>query len=70
MTMSPELIALMTDVEIEHKLDKLVDARARVAYGDVNALAAFDEDIAALKTERTMRARLRRKYEGGEEEAG
>jgi hypothetical protein len=67
MTMSPELIALMTDREIERALDRLLDARARgIGSDDVAALAALDEDISALKIERLMRERERRRYEGDE----
>jgi hypothetical protein len=62
MTMSPELIALMTDSEINRKINELADARARAVlfnFNDVAALAALDEDIAKLRHERRYRERAR-----------
>jgi hypothetical protein len=60
--MTPELAALLTEREIDHALNRLAARRTRVPPGDVNALAAVDEEISLLKTERAWRAHLRRKY--------
>jgi hypothetical protein len=63
-TISPELIALLSDREIERKINELADARARAVLfnDDVAAIAALDGDLHALKDERRWREHERRKY--------
>ena len=62
MAMTPELVALLTEREIDHALSRLAAKRAWVRPGDTLALAVIDGDVTLLKTERAWRERIRRKY--------
>jgi hypothetical protein len=63
MTMSPELVELLTDREIDRALDRLATKRAQVPHANIDALAAIDADVTLLQGERAWRAHLRRKYD-------
>ena len=56
MTMSPELVVLLTDREIDNAIDRLTAARAGVPSANIDA------DITLLQGERAWRERMRRKY--------
>jgi hypothetical protein len=60
--MTPELVELLTDSEIDRALNRLAAKRAMVPRDDTLALANLDEQITMLKTERAWREHLRRKY--------
>jgi hypothetical protein len=62
MTMSPELVVLLTDREIDNAIDRLTAARAGVPSANIDALANIDADITLLQGERAWRERMRRKY--------
>jgi hypothetical protein len=62
MTMTPELVELLTEREIDDALSRLAAKRAMVPHANIDALAAIDEQITVLKTERAWRERMRRKY--------
>ena len=63
MAMTPELVALLTEREIDHALSRLAAKRAMVPHANIDALAAIDGDVTLLKTERAWRERMRRKYD-------
>jgi hypothetical protein len=62
MTMSPELVELLTDSEIDRALDRLAAKRVWIRPDDIDALAAIDADVTLLQGERAWRAHMRRKY--------
>jgi hypothetical protein len=62
MAITPELVELLTDAEIDGALSRLSAKRAMVPRDDALALANLDEEITMLKTERAWREHLRRKY--------